>query len=148
MRLGPEQIRELFRQHGLRSTRQREMLYAILHETTEHPTAEELFQKVRDDDPGLGLATVYNALDVFMDCGLCRRIHRSDGGPARFDGNTGDHAHVATADGKVVDVPDDLSRQVLSRVGPELIAQIEQRMGVKVAAVSLQFLAEPNNPSA
>ncbi len=143
MQIGVEEIRELFRRRGLRPTRQRELVYAALHQSRQHPNAEEIFQGVRAHDPGLSLATVYNTLEALLECKLCRRLNPRDGGPARFDADLAEHAHVATPDGKFVDIPEDLSRELLSRLGPDLVGQIERRMGVKVESVSLQLIAEP-----
>ena len=42
-------IRELFSHHGIRCTRQREDIYAALHASRAHPTADELFQDARRD---------------------------------------------------------------------------------------------------
>ena len=67
-------LRELFRAHGLRCTRQRERIYEALASSTSHPTAEELHLAVRDADGGLSLATVYNTLEAFTERGLCRRV--------------------------------------------------------------------------
>lgn len=141
MELSGEQIRERFKEHGLRTTRQRELLYSILWSSTCHPTAEELFQTVRATDPGLSLATVYNTLEALLDCKLCRKLNPCDGGPARFDADLSEHGHVAMGDGRFVDIPEDLSRELLARLGTDLVAKIEERMGVKVESVNLQLIA-------
>lgn len=146
------QVRELFRRHGLRWTRQRELLYAELADgRLDHPTAEELLSAARAKDPGLSLATVYNTLEAFTDSGLCRRLSAIPAsGPCRFDVFTHDHAHVLTNDGHVMDLPEDLSQTLLATVPADLIAQIEKRMGVKIERMSVKFIArsemQPNAP--
>lgn len=142
MQLTTEQIRDRFRVHGLRTTRQREVLYGLLTASTGHPTAEELFQSVRSIDSGLSLATVYNTLDALLECKLCRKLNPRDGGPARYDADLSEHAHIATHDGRFIDIPEDLSRELLSRLGPDLLGQIEGRMGLRVESVSLQLNAD------
>lgn len=127
----------------LRWTRQREELYAALACAAAHPTAEELYQSVRPADPGLSLATVYNTLDALLACGLCRRIPAADGlGPCRYDASTHPHAHVCCTDGRVLDVPEDLSRRMLDAVGQDTVADLERRLGVKVDRVSIQIVAQ------
>jgi Fur family transcriptional regulator, iron response regulator len=141
-------VRAIFDEHQLRCTRQREQVYLALMSTNAHPTAEELFQLVaaasEGEDAGLSLATVYNALEAFTACGLVRRIPCPSGsGACRFDADTSDHVHVATEDGRLVDVPPDLSERLLATLPPEVLAELERRMGVRVRGVSLQVAAMP-----
>jgi Fur family peroxide stress response transcriptional regulator len=138
--LDQSHIRTLFEEHGLRCTRQREVLYQALAATKSHPTADELFNSVKED--GLSLATIYNTLDAFTEVGLVRRIPSSSGsGPCRFDADTTDHVHLATPDGRVHDVPNDLSRQLLAGIPASSIADLERRMGIKVAGLTVQVTA-------
>jgi Fe2+ or Zn2+ uptake regulation protein len=140
----PERIRALFHSRGLRWTRQREVIYSVLEACHSHPTPEELSRLVEDVEPGLSLATIYNTLDAFLACGLCNRLASADAtGAARYDADIHDHAHVQTSDGRVLDVPADLSRRVLAGLPQDLLAEIERRMGVKVGRVSVQFHTQP-----
>ncbi len=136
--------RELFAAHGLRCTRQRQVVYAALAGTREHPTAEAIYDAVRQDSgsAGISLATVYNTLETLSNCGLCRKL-ATPGGPARFDALTDEHAHVVAADGSMMDLPEDLSDRVMAGVrDPELIAEIEKRLGVTVGRISIHLAAE------
>lgn len=136
------QTRTLFEQAGLRFTRQREVLYESLASTKSHPTADELFQSVRSIEAGLSLATVYNTLEAFIEAGLVRRIPCAVGaGPCRFDADTTEHVHLATHDGRVQDVPHDLSRQLLSSIPGDVLADLERRLGVRVDGLNVQLLA-------
>lgn len=138
--MSAEPARELMEKHGLRCTRQRELVYSALAASKAHPTAEELFQAVQRGEPGMSLATVYNTLEAFSKLGLCRRFPGVAGSNAcRYDAEVQEHAHVVTPDGKVVDVPEDLSRRLMSSLPPEVLAEIERRMGVRVERVRLQL---------
>lgn len=139
------QVRELFRRHGLRWTRQRELLYAELASCVlDHPTAEELLISARAKDPGLSLATVYNTLDAFSDSGLCRRMAAvGASGPCRFDVHTHDHAHVLTHDGRVMDLPRELSQRLLEAIPRDIVSEVERATGVQVERLNLQFIAQP-----
>jgi Fur family transcriptional regulator, iron response regulator len=140
-------IREILEQHDLRCTRQREQVYLALVSTSAHPTAEELFQMVsaarsEGDDGSLSLATVYNALEAFTACGLVRRIPCPSGsGACRFDADTSDHVHLATDDGKLRDVPADLSERLLATIPADVLQDLERRMGVRIRGVSMQVVA-------
>ncbi|MEX2218700.1 MAG: Fur family transcriptional regulator [Phycisphaerales bacterium] len=136
-------IREVLDRNGLRCTRQREVIFNALESTKTHPTAEELFHRVREVEPGLSLATVYNTLDALSACGLVRRLPCPSGtGPCRFDADTDDHVHIATAEGTILDTPHDLSERLISSIPPEVVAELERRMGVRVRGLSIQVVAE------
>lgn len=132
--------REVFRRRGLRSTRQRELIYAVLAATKAHPTAEELHDAARAADPGLSLATVYNTLDTLTETGLIQRLPSATGsGPARYDADTEPHAHLALDDGRVLDVPEEISDEVIEHLSPIITRRLETEFGVKITGVQLQF---------
>jgi Fur family iron response transcriptional regulator len=93
---GPEpatSIRSRIRQAGLRPTRQRVALAALLFGNGErHFTAEMLFEEAQRAKIPLSLATVYNTLRSFIDAGLLRQLPM-DGSKAFFDTNARDHHH-------------------------------------------------------
>jgi Fur family peroxide stress response transcriptional regulator len=141
------QVRELFRAHALRHTRQRELVYRALASTKRHPTAEELHVSVRAIDGAISLATVYNTLDALHGSGLCRKLAAPDqSGGVRYDADTHEHLHVTTPDGRMTDVPMDLSRRVLDAIGPTLRAEIESRMGVELDRVTVHLSARTPTP--
>ncbi|MEO1007707.1 MAG: transcriptional repressor [Planctomycetota bacterium] len=135
-------LKTLFARHGLRCTKQRQVVYGALAASTSHPTADELFLAVRDTDAGISLATVYNTLESLSKCGLCRKLAPTAGGPTRFDATTSEHVHLLTSDGRLMDVPDDLSARLIDRASdPELIAEIERRLGVGLDKIDIQLIA-------
>jgi Fe2+ or Zn2+ uptake regulation protein len=137
-----EQVRLLFRKHDLRCTRQRELVYMALAGTKQHPTAEDLYRTVHEKDPGLSLATVYNTLEALVECGLGRRLSNG-GGPCHYDADMAPHVHIALGDGRLMDVPYDLSERLLAGLNHDLVHEIEQRMGVTVKGVGVSLTAEP-----
>jgi Fur family ferric uptake transcriptional regulator len=69
-----------------------------------HPTAEALYDAVREKLPRISLGTVYRNLERLTRCGLARRLDRV-GAQARFDANMGRHWHVqCTGCGRIDDV--------------------------------------------
>ena len=80
------------RRAGYRVTRQRAAVYERLLSTDSHPTAETLHRMVQPELPRISLATVYNAVDSLVEVGLARKLERSSSS-ARYDADTGDHAH-------------------------------------------------------
>jgi Fe2+ or Zn2+ uptake regulation protein len=137
-------VRDLLASRGLRCTLQREMLYTALMASKVHPTAEELHEAVNralSADP-ISLATVYNTLEAFTSHGLARRIAPTQAGSTaafRYDADTSNHTHVVLADGSIRDLPTDLSERVLSQIPPEVVEEVERRMGVKVHRIGVVF---------
>jgi Fe2+ or Zn2+ uptake regulation protein len=67
-----------------RATRQLAVIYDALIATPDHPTAEQLFQRVRGVLPRVSLGTVYRNLDKLREQGRLR-IVRLEGGQAHYD---------------------------------------------------------------
>lgn len=82
------------RDAGLRPTRQRLSLAKLLFEAghDRHVTAEALHEEAERARARVSLATVYNTLHQFTECGLLREIV-VDSGKTYFDTNTQDHHH-------------------------------------------------------
>jgi Fe2+ or Zn2+ uptake regulation protein len=137
----PENTRDLFARHNLRCTRQREQIYAALAASKSHPTAEELYQDVRRTQPGLSLATVYNTLEAFTRAGICRRMAGGGAGASRYDGDLSDHLHLVTADGGVLDIPEELGAEVLAHLPEHLFEKVSTAMGIQVSRTSIGFFA-------
>lgn len=64
---------------GLRSTRQRDIILDIFLSTHQHISVEELYLKIKSGNPGIGYATVYRTLKLFVEAGLAREILLHDG---------------------------------------------------------------------
>lgn len=90
---------------GLRMTEQRRAVYDALMVERDHPTAVDVFTRVRGRMPGISLATVYNCLDTLTACGLVKTVNL-DRGPARYCPNLQEHAHFHCEKcGTVIDLP-------------------------------------------
>jgi Fe2+ or Zn2+ uptake regulation protein len=72
---------------------------------TDHPTADEVWAKVRRRCPTLSRATVYNTLNLFAEKGLLRSQPLREG-VAVFDPRIAPHHHFIDDDtGRVFDIP-------------------------------------------
>lgn len=91
--------------HGLRMTDQRRAVFDVLMSDRTHPTAVEVFTKVRAKVANISLATVYNCLDTLTACGLVKTVaHERE--PARYCPNLDEHAHFfCDTCGTVTDIP-------------------------------------------
>jgi Fe2+ or Zn2+ uptake regulation protein len=90
---------------GLKLTPQRMAIVRELAADDTHPTAQELFERLRPGLPTMSFATVYNTLDALSAAGLCAALALSPGS-GRFDPNMAPHHHVVCDScGSVRDVP-------------------------------------------
>jgi Fe2+ or Zn2+ uptake regulation protein len=77
---------------GLRMTRQRREVYRILMQDRDHPTAHDVFMRVKDQLPTISLATVYNCLEALVQHGIVRQVN-FDREPSRYCPNLDEHGH-------------------------------------------------------
>jgi Fur family transcriptional regulator, peroxide stress response regulator len=85
-------FRQVCRDKGLKVTPQRTAVYRALVETDQHPSAESVFQRVREVFPNISLDTVNRTLLTLNEVGLALAVEGS-GDAKRFDGDTGHHQH-------------------------------------------------------
>ena len=109
-----ESISSRLTRSGLRSTPQREVVYGILLSERTHPTADELFTRVKSELPGISLATVYNCLEALVSSGLVKQVNL-ERGTSRYCPNLHEHAHLHDeVSGQVsdIDLPPELIRKL------------------------------------
>ncbi len=85
-------FKAMCRQAGLKITPQRMAVYKTLAESTDHPSAEMVFRKVRKIFPNISLDTVNRTLLMLNELGAAFVVEGL-GGPKRFDGNLKNHHH-------------------------------------------------------
>ncbi len=74
------------RERGSRLTPQRMAVLKVLAVSEGHPSAEQVFERVRTDMPMISLATVYKTVALLKDMGQVLELGFSDDGN-RYDGN-------------------------------------------------------------
>ena len=105
----PPDLSTLLTRHGIRPTRQRRALAALLLEgPRRHVTAEALHQKAVQAGHPISLGTVYNTLHQLRAAGLVTEII-VEPGRTWFDTHTAPHVHIYREDtGELFDGPMDL----------------------------------------
>ena len=73
-------------------SKQRESIKEYLLSTKEHPTADIIYQHVREENPKISLGTVYRNLTLLVELGEVRKISTGDG-TDHFDADTSAHSH-------------------------------------------------------
>lgn len=77
----------------LRMTRQRRVILETLRANNIHPSADEVYEMVRQQLPRVSLATVYRNLEILSEVGEIQKLELS-GSLKRFDGNPEKHYHI------------------------------------------------------
>ena len=96
---------EGLRSAGLKVTPQRLAIVREVAGDESHPSAQELFERLRRTLPTMSFATVYNTLSALCEAGLGGQVSLAPGS-SRFDPNTHPHDHiVCDGCGAVRDVP-------------------------------------------
>jgi Fe2+ or Zn2+ uptake regulation protein len=93
------------RKHGIQPTAQRLAVAQFVLETRSHPTADQVWERVRRRSPTLSRATVYNTLNLLVERGLLRaQVVRE--GAVVFDPHVARHHHfIDVRTGDIHDVP-------------------------------------------
>lgn len=100
----------------LKYSRQREAIKRYVSHCNTHPTADEVYQKVREDYPNISLGTVYRNLTLLSEQGDIQRMATK--GADRFDGILTDHDHFICEEcGKVVDIPKTTNEMEMAKRG-------------------------------
>ncbi|MBM4256500.1 MAG: transcriptional repressor [Deltaproteobacteria bacterium] len=87
-----------------RTTRQLTAVYEALKGDHSHPSAEEVYRRVRKSSPRVSLGTVYRNLQRLTEEGKIRTVHFGDRS-ARYDPTLEDHDHfICHRCGRVEDI--------------------------------------------
>ena len=87
----------------IRLTPHRREVFQVLAESTDHPTAYEVFARVKDRSPHISLATVYNCLEHLSTSGIIKQVH-VERSQSRYCANLHEHVHFhCESCGKVSD---------------------------------------------
>ena len=76
----------------MRSSRQRDAVLEVLRSSCDHPTADIIFERVREQIPNISLGTVYRNLGQLKDEGFITVVESSDT-KVHYEGNLSDHIH-------------------------------------------------------
>jgi len=96
---------ETLRACGIHPSAQRLAVAGYVLETKEHPSAEQVFARVKGAAPGISRATVYNTLNLLVAKGLLRALVLAEG-RVLFDPHVEPHHHfVDDETGEIHDVP-------------------------------------------
>lgn len=100
------------KQTALKRSKQREAIIDFLKTRKDHPTADTVYQEIRNVIPNISLGTVYRNLSLLSDRGEILRL-ACDGKVDRFDADIRPHYHFICIEcGCVQDVDFPYSKQL------------------------------------
>ncbi len=92
----------------MKMTKQRKHIIETLKEVDTHPTADSVYEMVREKLPNVSMGTVYRNLKVLSKNGYIQRLD-TVGLQKHYDGNTENHHHIVCEKcDRVSDLPVDM----------------------------------------
>ncbi len=96
-----------------RTTVQRMAVLEELKKMLTHPTADELYTKVKHKLSGISLSTVYRNLEILCEEGLIKRLQFSSG-QTRYDATMSTHHHIRCVKcGRVGDIDFEQTQRII-----------------------------------
>jgi len=113
-------------------TKPRRLILEELKKSKNHPSADQVWEKVKKKLPRISLATVYRNLELLADNELIVRLDFPNQ-PRRYDGDTSDHCHIFCVEcGRIDDI--------FYRYQPRLVSKICEESGYKIIGYRLHIL--------
>lgn len=137
-------LEEYLLKKGLRRSTERFAILEEVYSRDDHFDAEDLYQAMHQRSFAVSRATVYNTLEVLVDCGLVRKnqFGDEDNTKSRFEKGLGrqQHAHLICVNcHKVIEFCDPRLQLIKATVGSVMQFQVESH--------SLVFYGECNDPA-
>ena len=139
MRFTEKKIATLLRQHGYKLTPQRRAVLRVIALSRKHLTPAAIYERVRQEHPGIGLVTVYRTLEVLAELGLICEVHAGGNCRSYLMRRPPEHHHhlICSECGAVADFTNcDLS---------ELERRLSRETGFKIQGHLLEFLGQCQN---
>ena len=88
-----KEIRDSFKEKGLKITPQRIAILEAIYKLNNHPTAEDILTHIRIENPNIAKGTVYKVLDTLEENHLVKKV-KTDKEIMRYDGVVKNHHHI------------------------------------------------------
>ena len=138
MRLTERRIAAALREHGYKLTPQRRVVIGAIAASPDHLTPADLYQKVHQAHPAIGLTTIYRTLEILARLELICELHAGGSGRSYTTGTREHHHHlICSICGAVVD----FSGHHLSR----LEARLSRETGFEIEGHLLEFTGRCRN---
>jgi len=106
MKLTERKVVATLRQHGYKLTPQRRVVIQAIASNQEHLTPTAIYETVHQDQPNIGLVTIYRTLEILAKLKLICELHAGDSCRSYTISAPGHHHHLICSNcGKVIDFP-------------------------------------------
>ncbi|MDR4508777.1 MAG: transcriptional repressor [Candidatus Brocadiaceae bacterium] len=107
-----EKLTKTLKSRGLKITPQRLMIFKALESDKCHPSAEQVYKRVKEIYPSVSFTTIYKTLETLRDLGKIKEL-TIDEDRKHYDINTSIHHHFICSTCKVIlDVFEDFSPNI------------------------------------
>ncbi|MBP7722565.1 MAG: transcriptional repressor [Alphaproteobacteria bacterium] len=121
---------------GLKMTGQRRVILRVLGSSEDHPSVETVYERAKEIDPSISIATVYRTLSLLDEMNLVIR-HEFQEGHSRYELNWDHHHHLIDLEtGHVIEFQNDdlekLKKKIARDLGYDLIDHRLELYGKKI----------------
>jgi len=121
---------------GLKMTGQRRVILKVLGQSDDHPSVEDVYERAKQLDESISIATVYRTLGLLDELDLVIR-HEFQEGYARYELNWDHHHHLVDLEtGEVIEFQNDelelLKEKIAKELGYELVDHRLELYGKKL----------------
>lgn len=121
---------------GLKMTGQRRVILKVLGNAEDHPSVEDVYERAKQIDSSISIATVYRTLSLLDELDLVIR-HEFQEGYSRYEVNWDHHHHLVDLEtGQVIEFQNDelekLKEKIARDLGYELIDHRLELYGKKL----------------
>lgn len=139
MRLTKKKAASILRQRGYKLTPQRRAVLKTIAASQNHLSPAEIYDRVKQEHPGIGVVTVYRTLEILTELELICEVHTSSSSRSYLMRRPSQHHHhlICSECGTVVDFTDcELD---------ELEKKLSQETGFEVEEHLLEFFGHCQN---
>lgn len=133
----PAEVRDALKDHGLRVTPQRIAVMQAIMELNNHPTAEQVIEFIKINNPNVAVGTVYKILDMLVENRLIRKV-KTDRDVMRYDAVAVNHHHLYCYDSDRIE---DYFDEELDRLLDEYFSR-KDISGFKIKDIKLQIIGK------
>ena len=83
-------LHQLMKSEGIKITPQRLAIAEVLVNSTDHPSVQQIYERVKDHFPSLTLNTIYSTINVLVKRGLIQELPFQQ--YSRYESNLNPHA--------------------------------------------------------
>jgi Fur family ferric uptake transcriptional regulator len=138
MRLTEKRITSVLKHHGYKLTPQRRAVIGAIASSSDHLTPADIYRKVHQEHPAIGLTTIYRTLEMLARLELICELHAGGNSHSYTIGAREHHHHlICSGCGAVVN----FSGHHLSR----LEARLSRETGFEIEGHLLEFTGRCQN---